>query len=47
MDTTNLETQYDKIYEIEESISDLKAQIRELKKDQVNADSIYEFLFAF
>lgn len=40
-----LETQYDKIYEIEESISDLKAQIRELKKDQVDADSIYEFLF--
>lgn len=35
-----LETQYDKIYEIKESISDLKAQIRELKKDQVDADSI-------
>lgn len=42
-----LDAQYDKIDEIEEAISDLKSQIYELKKNQINADSIYRFLATF
>ena len=42
-----LDTQYDKIDEVEEAILDLKSQVYELKKNQIDADSIYGFLNAF
>ena len=42
-----LDTQYDKIDEVEEAIADLKSQVYELKKNQIDADSIYGFLGAF
>ena len=42
-----LDTQYDKIDEVEEAIADLKSQVYELKKNQIDADSIYGFLKAF
>ena len=42
-----LDTQYDKIDEVEEEIADLKSQVYELKKNQIDADSIYGFLNAF
>lgn len=42
-----LDTQYDKIDEVEETITDLKSQVHELKKNQIDADSIYSFLNAF
>ena len=42
-----LDTQYDKIDEVEEAIADLKSQVYELKKNQIDADSIYGFLSAF
>ena len=42
-----LDTQYDKIYEVEEAIADLKSQVYELNKNQIDADSIYGFLNAF
>ena len=41
-----LDTQYDKIDEVEEAIADLKSQVYELKKNQIDADSIYGFLNA-
>jgi len=34
-----LDTQYDKIDEVEEAIADLKSQVYELKKNQIDADS--------
>ncbi len=42
-----LDTQYDKIDEVEDAIADLKSQVYELKKNQIDADSIYGFLNAF
>ena len=42
-----LDTQYDKIDEVEEAIADLKSQVYELNKSQIDADSIYGFLNAF
>ena len=42
-----LDTQYDKIDGVEEAIADLKSQVYELKKNQIDADSIYGFLNAF
>ena len=42
-----LDIQYDKIDEVEETIADLKSQVYELKKNQIDADSIYGFLNAF
>ena len=42
-----LDTQYDKIDEVEEAIADLKSQVYELKKNQIDADSIYGFLKVF
>ena len=42
-----LDAQYDKIDEVEELITDLKSQVHELKKNQIDADSIYAFLGAF
>ena len=42
-----LDIQYDKIDEVEEVIADLKSQVYELKKNQIDADSIYGFLNAF
>ena len=42
-----LDTQYDKIDEVEETMAELKSQIYELKKNQIDADSIYGFLGAF
>ena len=42
-----LDTQYDKIDEVEEATADLKSQLYELKKNQIDADSIYGFLNAF
>ena len=41
-----LDIQYDKIDEVEEAIADLKSQVYELKKNQIDADSIYGFLNA-
>ena len=41
-----LDTQYDKIDEVEEAIADLKSQVYELKKNQIDTDSIYGFLNA-
>lgn len=32
---------------MEDAIADLKSQIYELKKNQIDADSIYGFLYAF
>ena len=42
-----LDIQYDKIDEVEETMAELKSQIYELKKNQIDADSIYGFLGAF
>ncbi len=42
-----LDAQYDKIDEVEGLITDLKFQIHELKKNQIDADSIYAFLGTF
>ena len=42
-----LDIQYDKIDEVEEAIADLKSQVYELNKNQIDADSIYGFLNAF
>ena len=42
-----LDAQYDKIDEVEETMTELKSQIYELKKNQIDADSIYGFLGAF
>lgn len=42
-----LDAQYDKIDEVEETMAELKSQIYELKKNQIDADSIYRFLGAF
>ena len=42
-----LDAQYDRIDEVEEAIADLKSQVYELKKNQIDADSIYGFLDAF
>ena len=42
-----MDAQYDKIDEVEEAIADLKSQVYELKKNQIDADSIYGFLNAF
>ena len=39
--------QYDRIDEVEETMTELKSQIYELKKNQIDADSIYRFLGAF
>ena len=39
--------QYDRIDEVEETMAELKSQIYELKKNQIDADSIYGFLGAF
>ena len=42
-----LDAQYDRIDEVEETRAELKSQIYELKKNQIDADSIYGFLGAF
>ena len=42
-----LDVQYDRIDEVEETMAELKSQIYELKKNQIDADSIYGFLGAF
>ena len=42
-----LDVQYDRIDEVEETMTELKSQIYELKKNQIDADSIYGFLGAF
>ena len=42
-----LDAQYDRIDEVEETRAELKSQIYELKKNQIDADSIYRFLGAF
>ena len=42
-----LDAQYDRIDEAEETMAELKSQIYELKKNQIDADSIYGFLNAF
>lgn len=38
-----LDAQYDRIDEVEETRAELKSQIYELKKNQIDADSIYGF----
>ena len=42
-----MDAQYDRIDEVEETRAELKSQIYELKKNQIDADSIYGFLGAF
>ena len=42
-----LDAQYDRIDEVEETMTELKSQIYELKKNQIDADNIYGFLGAF
>ena len=42
-----LDAQCDRIDEVEETMAELKSQIYELKKNQIDADSIYGFLGAF
>ena len=42
-----MDAQYDRIDEVEETRAELKSQIYELKKNQIDADSIYGFLDAF
>ena len=42
-----LDAQYDRIDEVEEIMTELKSQIYELKKNQIDADSIYGFLGSF
>lgn len=42
-----LDAQYDRIDEVEETMIEPKSQIYELKKNQIDADSIYGFLGAF
>ena len=42
-----LDAQYDRIDEVEETMTEPKSQIYELKKNQIDADSIYGFLGAF
>mgnify|MGYP002768895380 FL=1 len=42
-----LDAQYDRIDEVKETMAELKSQIYELKKNQIDADSIYGFLGAF
>ena len=42
-----LDAQYDRIDKVEETMTELKSQIYELKKNQIDADSIYGFLGAF
>ena len=37
--TETIRSQYDKIDEVEEAIADLKSQVYELKKNQIDADS--------
>ena len=44
---SRLDAQYDRIDEVEETMTELKSQIYELKKNQIDADSIYGFLGAF
>lgn len=39
-----LDAQYDRIDEVEETMAELKSQIYELKKNEIDADSIYGFL---
>ncbi len=42
-----MDAQYDRIDEVEETMTELKSQIYELKKNQIDADGIYGFLGAF
>ena len=42
-----MDAQYDRIDEVEETMAELKSQIYALKKNQIDADSIYGFLDAF
>ena len=42
-----MDAQYDRIDEVEETMTELKFQIYELKKNQIDADGIYGFLGAF
>ena len=39
-----LDAQYDRIDEVEETMAELKSQIYGLKKNEIDADSIYGFL---
>ena len=42
-----LDSQYDTIDETEQAIAEVRAQILDLKKSSISADSIYEFLLHF
>ena len=42
-----LDSQYDTIDEVEQAITEVRAQIFDLKKSSISADSIYEFLLHF
>ena len=39
-----MNAQYDRIDEVEETMAELKSQIYGLKKNEIDADSIYGFL---
>ena len=42
-----LDLQYDKIEEVEDAVKGIRNQIHNLKKGQIDADSIYQFLLRF
>lgn len=39
-----LDTKYDIIEEAENAVEEIRSQIRELRRDQISSESIYEFL---
>lgn len=42
-----LDTQYDIIDEAENAVEEIRSQIRDLRRDQISSESIYEFLLHF
>ena len=42
-----LDAQYDIIEEAENAVEEIRSQIRDLRRDQISSESIYEFLLYF
>ena len=42
-----LDAQYDIIEEAENAVEEIRSQIRDLRRDQISSESIYEFLLHF
>lgn len=42
-----LDTQYDIIDEAESAVEEIHSQIRDLRRDQISSEGIYEFLLHF